>query len=91
MFVNVILNEFQHIVTKPLKHDGMENAKEGWENYMYHKAFPLFGMNVLEIEPIFRLLKPSYICSPRGIPPTLNCYVTNIRFFQQGGIFIFIT
>jgi hypothetical protein len=66
----------------------MENAKEGWENYIYHKASPLFNMNVLEIEPIFQHLKPSYICSPQGIPPTLNCYIANICFFQQGGIFI---
>jgi hypothetical protein len=41
-----------------MKHD---DAKEGWENYIYHKTFPLFDTNVLETKPIFQLLKPSCI------------------------------
>jgi hypothetical protein len=30
----------------------MENARKGWEHYMYHKPCPLFDMKVPKIEPI---------------------------------------
>ncbi len=75
----------------PSRHDGMENVKEGWEHYMYHKTSPLFNMKVLKIEPILQLLKPSCIHSPQGIPLAPNSCIVSMRFFQQCGILVFIT
>jgi hypothetical protein len=74
----------------PSKLDGMENTREGWKHNMYHKTSPLFDMKMAKIDPIFQLLKPSYIYSPCGIPPMLDNYITNICFLQWDGIFIFI-
>jgi hypothetical protein len=54
---------------------------------MYHETS---NTKMTKNEPIFQLLRPSYIYSPYGIPPTLDNHITNIRFFQRGGIFIFI-
>ncbi len=49
MFVSIIFKCIKHIINMPSKHDGMENVKEGWEHYMYHKICPLSNMKVLKI------------------------------------------
>ncbi len=58
---------------------------------MYHKSSPLFHMKVPKTEPILQFLKSNFISYPRGIPPTLDCCISNICLFQRNGIFIFIT
>jgi hypothetical protein len=67
----------------PSRHDGMENAKEGWEHYMYHKTSALSNMKVLKIEPGFQLLKPSCIHSPQGIPLTPNSFIIRACAFSN--------
>ncbi len=75
----------------PCRHDRMENAKEGWEHYTYHKTSPLSNMKVLKTKPILQFLKPSYIHSPQGIPLAPNNCIVSMHFFQQCGILVFIT
>jgi hypothetical protein len=75
----------------PSRHDGMENAKEGWEHYTYHKTSPLSNMKVLKSEPILRLLKPNCIRSPQGIPLAPNSCIVSMLFLQRCSILVFIT
>jgi hypothetical protein len=58
--------------------DARRDVWEGWKHYMYHKSSPLFIMKMPKIEPILKLLKSSFIISPQGIPPIVDCYVLNI-------------
>jgi len=67
--------------------DAKRDVWEGWKQYIYHKSFPLSHTKVQKTKPIFQLLKSSFMNCLKGMPPIVDCCISN---FQRNDIFVFI-
>jgi len=67
--------------------DAKRDVWEGWKLYIYHKSSSLSHIKVQKTKPILQLLKFSLMSCLKGIPPTMDCCISN---FYTNGIFVFI-